>query len=71
MDRNLPKNIKWFIVSSKLLQHKSKTIIENVKEIFDRDIYTSTIKWIYDNHKESGDVERKAGSGSSEFFTSE
>jgi len=63
MDRNFPKNIKWFIVSSKLLQHKSKTIIENVKEIFDRDFYRYAIRWIYDNYKESGDVERKDDSG--------
>lgn len=68
-EKFLPKNIKWFIIALKLLNFKSKNVIEKTFEIFKRKIHRNSIKRIWDVYQETGDVKRKEGQGRKKIFS--
>lgn len=70
-DRKIPKNIKWLIVSMKILNYKPKDIIWEIAQLFNNNIYRSTIKWVWDLYNQTGDVKRRKGSGKKEAFPEE
>lgn len=67
LDYIIPKNLKWFIISCKLLKHKPKTIIENAENIFKRIIFRSTITRIWKVYEETGDIKKKSKTRPNKF----
>lgn len=70
-EKFLPKNIKWFIISCKLLEHKPGLIIENVLNLFKRDIYYITIIRVWNKYQVTSDIERGSGQGRNSKFSEE
>jgi len=66
--RLLPKNLKWYIIHQVEEDKKDREIIENVKNKYQRAIYPSTIKRLWDEYKETGSIACRKSSGRPQLF---
>lgn len=68
-EKFIAKDIKWFIVSCKLLEYKPKFILEKVIQLFKREIAYSTITRTWELYNKTGDIKRREGQGRPQKFS--